>query len=240
VEADGFAIIQAGDAEALGRCPGETYHLSWDGPSGDLAIILSRDGSCRIGERRLFDFAETGMIGTHNMENAAMSMACVDLLGCDANAARRGLGDYAPPPHRCSLVLSVGGVRYIDDSKGTNIAASVTALASIEGKKIVILGGRGKGEDYSRLAVPLNEFAKWAMLMGEASADIASALSSAGYNKYTVVSGMEEAVGKAAEMAEPGDVVLLSPACTSWDMYRNYNERGDHFADLARKLNERV
>jgi UDP-N-acetylmuramoylalanine--D-glutamate ligase len=239
VETDGFAITQASDAEALGECRGRTYRVFWERPAGVHWICLSQsDKSCRIGERRLFGFEETNLMGTHNMENAAMSMACVELLGCDADSARKGLGDYEAPPHRCSLVLSSGGVRYVDDSKGTNIAATAAALSSIEGSKIIILGGRGKGEDYSRLADPLKKHARWAVIMGEASAEMASALDYAGYDRYALAVDMEEAVAKASELAEPGDAVLLSPACTSWDMYKNYNERGDHFARLVRELHE--
>ncbi|MDR1885260.1 MAG: UDP-N-acetylmuramoyl-L-alanine--D-glutamate ligase [Synergistaceae bacterium] len=236
VERGGFSVIQERDAAALGDA-GRSCRLSWGVGSDSDGIRLDSEGrSCCMRGRRLFGFGDTTLIGSHNMENVAMSLACVDLLGCDADKSRGALVSYEAPPHRCSLVLTRNGVRYIDDSKGTNIAASVAALSSIEGSKIVILGGRGKGEDYARLAGPLREFARWAVLMGEASGEIADALSSAGYVSYTTAGGMEEAVGIASGMALPGEVVLLSPACTSWDMYKNYGERGDHFAEIVRGL----
>jgi UDP-N-acetylmuramoylalanine--D-glutamate ligase len=235
----GFAIVRAEEASAL-KPEGHVFTLAWDVPASrmtDRAIALSTRHRCAyaFGEE-LFSFDETTMIGRHNMENAAMAMAAVSALGLDIAKAREALSTYAPPPHRCALVLSSDGVSYVDDSKGTNIAACVTALSSIEGRKIVILGGRRKGEDFGRLAAPLVSFAKHALLIGEASREIALALSAQGYTDFTEAGGMEEAVRLARGMAAPGDVVLLSPACTSWDSYKNYGERGDHFASLVRQI----
>jgi UDP-N-acetylmuramoylalanine--D-glutamate ligase len=170
------------------------------------------------------------------MENVAMAMAVVCLLGADTAGARRKLASHVPPPHRCALVAVSGGVKYVDDSKGTNIAATVTAMSSRDGKKVVILGGKGKGEDYAALLDPLRSHARWAVLIGEEADKIASALEEGAYREYSRASGMEEAVRLASERASAGDVVLLSPACTSWDMYKNYGERGDHFARVVKKM----
>jgi UDP-N-acetylmuramoylalanine--D-glutamate ligase len=238
-KAGGFAIARAMEIDAL-KPEGRVFTLAWDVPASERAgseIVLSS------GERRayafgaeLFRFDETTMLGRHNMENAAMALAAVGALGLDLSKAKGALSSYVPPPHRCALVLSSGGVSYVDDSKGTNIAACETALSSIDGRKIVILGGRRKGEDFGRLAPPLMRFAKFALLIGEASGEIALALEGQGYTDFAIAGGMEEAVRRASEMAVPGDVVLLSPACTSWDSYKNYGERGDHFASLARRI----
>jgi UDP-N-acetylmuramoylalanine--D-glutamate ligase len=236
--ASGFFITREAERSELGRLAGRGVTLAWDSEIDDGKITLNS------AQRRayafggvLFDFADIPLLGSHNMENAAMAMAAAGLLGLDVEAARGGLGTYVPPPHRCSLVLtSAHGVRYIDDSKGTNVAAAVTAMSSIEGRKIIILGGRGKGENYSVLAEPLKKFAKWAFLMGEASEDIAAALRAEGYDKFSQVNGLEDAVRGASLAASHGDVVLLSPACTSWDVYKNYGERGDHFASLVREM----
>ncbi|MDR3332685.1 MAG: UDP-N-acetylmuramoyl-L-alanine--D-glutamate ligase [Synergistaceae bacterium] len=236
---NGFTIIQDRDSVTLGRTKAAQYRLSWDKSAADGELILnSLSRTCSLGEKFLFGFDNTRLLGSHNLENTAMSMAVAELSGISANTALEALRSFVAPPHRCSLVLERGGVRYVDDSKGTNIAATVAALSSIEGRKVVILGGKGKGEDYSQLAGPLGIFAKSAILMGEASSDIALALDASGYGSYSVVSGMEEAVSRASMEAAPGEVVLLSPACTSWDMYKNYGERGDHFARLVRKLGE--
>jgi UDP-N-acetylmuramoylalanine--D-glutamate ligase len=232
----GFAITREEETDVL-RPEGYVLKLDWDVPPRDRKIVLSSsERRAYVSGELLFSFSDTSLIGRHNMENVAMTMAAVGELGFDLSSARKALASYTPPPHRCSLVLTAGGVSYIDDSKGTNIAACVTALSSIEGKKIIILGGRRKGEDFSRLAAPLKNFAKHAFLIGEASEEIAEALLGQGYADFAKADGMEEAVRRAHSMAVPGDVVLLSPACTSWDAYKNYVERGDHFASLVKRV----
>jgi UDP-N-acetylmuramoylalanine--D-glutamate ligase len=235
----GFGIVQKRDLRAL-ACEGEAmYPLSWDGEDAEKSVVLRGEERCaRLSGRELFRFEDTNLLGSHNMENAAMAMAVVCLLGADTAAARRGLASYVPPPHRCALVAVYGGVRYIDDSKGTNIAAAAAAMSSIEGKKVVILGGKGKGEDYAALLDPLRTQARWAVLIGEEADKIASALDDGAYREYSRASGMEEAVRLASERAYDGDAVLLSPACTSWDMYENYGERGDHFVRVVKKMTD--
>ncbi len=249
VKENGFAILQERDMDILGARERGTFSLAWDKTLCENAILLDdRAGSARLRRERadgvpvmetpLFNFADTTLLGNHNMENVAMAMAAVNLLGVEPSRVLPALGTYVPPPHRCALVAEVGGVSYVDDSKGTNVAATVTALTSLPGKKVVILGGRGKGEDYSQLKDALRENARWAILLGEAAPAIADALRGNRYNDFSMVADMEEAVQKATERALPGDMVLLSPACTSWDMYKNYGERGDHFASLVRRMQE--
>jgi UDP-N-acetylmuramoylalanine--D-glutamate ligase len=189
-----------------------------------------------MGDFELFRFDETKLMGAHNMENIAMAMAAVRLLGLDAHAAKASLESYEAPSHRCKLVLEKDGVRYIDDSKGTNIAASSAAMSSIEGPHIVILGGRGKGEDYARLIEPLRKYAKFALLIGEASKEMAEAFTKRGYVNFREAGNLESAVREASATAVPGDSVLLSPACASWDAYENYSERGNHFASLVSRF----
>jgi UDP-N-acetylmuramoylalanine--D-glutamate ligase len=235
-ESHGFAIIRNDDLSSL-KPEGRVLSLEWDTvPSDDKIVLSSTDRRAYSFGDVLFEFDETTLLGRHNMENAAMAMAAVGELGFYVSSARKALKTFVSPPHRCSLVLSKDGVKYIDDSKGTNVAATVTALSSLEGGKIVILGGRGKGEDYGKLAAPLKKFAKFALLIGEVSGDIGKAIAAKGYSDFAIADGMEDAVRRACFIALPGDVVLLSPACTSWDSYKNYGERGDHFATLVREI----
>jgi UDP-N-acetylmuramoylalanine--D-glutamate ligase len=235
VEQGGIAIVQKRDREMFETGGVSARYLTWDLLHAEHDIFLSREKeSAVMNGKELFRFGETRLLGTHNMENAAMAMGMVDMLGLGA-AARASLPSYTPPAHRCSLVLEKNGVRYVDDSKGTNIAASVAAMSSIKGPHIVILGGRGKRENYSDLAEPLKKYAKYACLIGEAAEEIGTSISAGGFADYSVPGDMESAVKEAVTSARPGDSVLLSPACTSWDAYRNYHERGDHFAELVRK-----
>lgn len=246
VAGDGFSIVREIDSDALGVHREKTFGLTWDESRNPCAILLDGNaGNARLrlrqadgsaSETPLFNFSDTKLLGKHNMENVAMAMSALCLSGVSPSSVLPSLGTYVPPPHRCALVAEIGGISYVDDSKGTNVAASATALSSLPGRKVVILGGRGKGEDYGQLKSALIANARRAILMGEAAAEIADALEKNGYTNFQIVKDMEEAVKYAAEIALPGDMVLLSPACTSWDMYKNYGERGDHFASLVRRM----
>lgn len=186
--------------------------------------------------RKLISFEEVSLIGDHNLENVAMALASVNLTGLKIKDPASIMKKFTPPPHRCELVGEVDGVSYVDDSKGTNVAASKSALSSIKGKKVVILGGRGKGEDYGPLAEEVKQSSQVAILLGEESDSIAKSLENCGFSSYYRVSNMEEAVLLAARIADPGMTVLLSPACTSWDMYSSYKKRGEHFQKLVKEL----
>ena len=173
------------------------------------------------------------------MENAAMSLLAVFLCGYAANAdsMKDALRSFNAPSHRCQLVADEGGVRYIDDSKGTNVASTVAALSSLSGKKVIILGGKGKGEDYAPLAETVKKEALAAVVLGEERAKITAALARVGFEAVLQAADMEDAVRQAAQF--PGaEVVLLSPACTSWDMYPNYKKRGEHFREIVCRLKD--
>jgi UDP-N-acetylmuramoylalanine--D-glutamate ligase len=246
-DGSGWAVVQERDCEALGLNGGklaQTVALSWsdrapDAPKAAGRLFMGKDSAVlRLGgeERPLFRYAETSLLGKHNLENVAMALAAVSLLGVSVSAARTGLADFRPLPHRCELAGKVGGVTYVDDSKGTNVAASVTALSSIEGRKVAILGGKGKGEDYAPLAEAVAREADAAVLLGAEKDRIEAALRSAGFANIQKAADMEEAVLSARRLARPGMVVLLSPACTSWDMYESYKKRGEHFRAVVRTL----
>lgn len=236
----GKAIYQERDGAALCAEPG--LPLSWSKPSASGGICLDEAASCAWlvyggHTKKLFDFSDVGLLGKHNLENTAMSLAAAACFGIEVPP--RLLAEYSPPAHRCAYAGEAGGITFVDDSKGTNVAASVTAMSSLPGRKVVILGGRGKGEDYAPLAEAVVKYASWAVLLGAERENIAAALRQAGYEAFTVVSDMDEAVGAAYEKASGGETVLLSPACTSWDMYTDYGARGDHFVRAAAELIKR-
>ncbi|MGI6076194.1 MAG: UDP-N-acetylmuramoyl-L-alanine--D-glutamate ligase [Pyramidobacter sp.] len=195
------------------------------------AVTLTRGGRTRM----LFHKKSLSLLGQHNLENAAMSAAAAALAFPDVNPEEH-LKEFLPLRHRCEKVAERHGVLYIDDSKGTNVAAVITALKSIAGPKIIILGGQGKGEAYDSLAETVKDQASAAVVIGSEADKIIAALQREGFENWHRAADMAEAVKKCSELARPGDRVLLSPACTSWDMYRNFEERGDHFASLVRHL----
>ncbi len=235
----GWGIVQDRDFEALLIENAENVAvLSWDTkPLHDTAahIFMDKDKALlRLEgkEELLFYYSDSTLIGRHNMENTAMSLAAAFFLTKQIPSSSV-LEGFSPLPHRCEFAGVVGDVTYIDDSKGTNVDAAVTALKSIEGRKVVILGGRGKGESYSPLASAVLQEADTAVLLGEESDSIEKALKEVGFLNILRASDMQEAVQLASSSAKPGMVVLLSPACTSWDMYSNYAERGKHFCSLV-------
>ncbi len=171
--------------------------------------------------------------GAHNLENALAALAAADCLSTPADPIRDGLANFCGLPHRTELVAERDGVRWIDDSKGTNVDATKKSLEGFPGKSVIlILGGRDKQGDFRALASVVSRVVRQVLTIGEAAEKIEKAME-------TVVplerSGtMERAVERARALARPGDTVLLSPACASFDQYANFEERGSHFAALAR------
>ena len=130
----------------------------------------------------------------------------------------------------------VDGIKFYNDSKGTNTDATITALKALKKNIILLAGGDAKKQDFAPLAAELSGKVKHMMLYGRDASDIKEAADAAGFNSYTMVKNLEEATNLAFEMAQPGDAVLLSPACASWDMYSNFEQRGDHFKILVERL----
>jgi len=157
-------------------------------------------------------------------------------MGLSAQDLLRGACAYKGLPHRCQFVADVGGVRFIDDSKGTNIGATLAALEGLAtGRNVwLIMGGQGKGQDFSLLRDAVGASCAGLLLIGEASEDIARCLGDV--VQVAPQSTLEDAVKYAAAIAQPGEVVLLSPACASFDMFRNYVERGERFQSAVALL----
>jgi len=171
--------------------------------------------------------------GAHNLENAMAAAAATLARGVDPAAVRSALAGFAGVEHRLEEVGRFGGVLYVDDSKATNVASAVVGIRSFPGGVHAILGGRGKQEDYGPVAAALAESGRAAYLIGEEAERLAAALAPTGVPVHDC-GDLERAVAAARAAAAPGDVVLLSPACASYDQYRSFNERGDHFKSLAR------
>ncbi len=179
--------------------------------------------------------------GTHNATNALAALALAERAGCPLAPMLYGLREYRGEPHRVESVGFHNEVEYIDDSKGTNVGATVAALASLGadkgGKKImVILGGEGKGQDFAPLAAPVRQYVREVVLIGQAAPAIKAALANIEGLGLHSVSRLEEAVQACAAMAQAGDIVLLSPACASFDMFQDYKHRAAVFVESVRAL----
>ena len=176
---------------------------------------------------------EIRLRGAHNLENAMAAAAVALARGVDPTAVRAALAGFAGVAHRLEEVARVDGVLYVDDSKATNVASAVVGIRSFPGGVHAILGGRGKREDYAPLAAAVTERCAAAYLIGEEAGRLAPALAQAGVPVRDCVE-LERAVAGARAAAAPGEVVLLSPACASYDQYRSFEERGEHFKLLVR------
>ena len=176
---------------------------------------------------------EFSPVGVHNLENALASIGAATALGVPLDAMRAALSTYRPLPHRMELVRVVDGVAYVNDSKATNVDATVKSLMSVEGPAIVILGGRDKEGDFSALTPHLGGV-RCAVLIGEAKGVIRRAL--AGACELVDALDLRDAVQRARSAARAGDTVLLAPACASFDMFKNYQERGEVFRACVNAL----
>jgi UDP-N-acetylmuramoylalanine--D-glutamate ligase len=179
--------------------------------------------------------------GRHNAANALAALALCRAIGLPLARLLHGLREYQGEPHRVELLATVGGVEYYDDSKGTNVGATVAALnglgASNDGtsRLLLIAGGEGKGQDFSPLAKPVAHHARAVFLIGRDAGELRAALAASGVS-LTDCERLEEAVQQAAAVARPGDAVLMSPACASFDMFRNYEHRAEVFSQTVREL----
>ena len=176
--------------------------------------------------------AEPGLPGAHNRENAAAATAAARAVGLPDDAIAEALRSFPGVEHRLELVRELGGVRFVNDSKATNTAAARRALAAYDEPLHVILGGSGKGEPFDELA---REVHGRAYLIGETAGELADALDRAGV-PYERCGDLPAAVAAAAAAARPGEVVLLSPACASYDQFRDFEQRGEEFRRLVQNL----
>jgi UDP-N-acetylmuramoylalanine-D-glutamate ligase len=200
-----------------------------DGPDADLR---GRGGRLLWRGAPLMPADELRLRGAHNRQNAMAAAAVALARGLDAGAVRTGLATFTGVPHRLEEVATVGGVLYVNDSKATNVASAVVGIRSFPGGVHAILGGRGKGSDYAPLAGPVAERCAAAYLIGETAAELGLALEPTGVPLH-LCGDLERAVARARVAARAGDVVLLSPACASYDQYPSFEERGAHFRALV-------
>ena len=231
-------VLNRDDAATMAMARGAegvlTFGLGVPRDRAEWGLDESRTHLMR-GAAELMPVAEVGVPGLHNAANALAAHALGSAIGLDAGAMARAIREFKGLPHRVQLVAEAAGVRYYDDSKGTNVGASVAALEGFSVPVVLIAGGDGKGQDFSPLAPAVAAHARAVVLIGRDAEAVGAALSGTGV-RLERARTMEEAVSAAQALARPGDAVLLSPACASLDMFRNYGHRGEVFAEAARRL----
>lgn len=236
------AVYNRGDALTSPLLPGETKTWSFglDRPDFNAFGIIEHDGEqfLTFQFEELMPRSEVRLLGNHNTENVLAALAIGKAAGIPMAVMLDTLRTFAGLPHRCERVADVDGVVYINDSKGTNIGATLAAIkgfaSPVRDNIVLIAGGVGKGADFELLAKGVVA-TKAAITIGEDGPAIAAALQAVGVSTQPAMS-MEDAVRQARQLAEAGDVVLFSPACASFDMFKNYAHRGECFAEAARQL----
>jgi UDP-N-acetylmuramoylalanine--D-glutamate ligase len=236
------AILNADDPATVQHAP-SAPHLFWFGRKkevqqgahvrGNKIIFRSNEN-----EEELLRLEDIHLVGAHNLENVLAAAAAARLAGASAAQIAAGVRSFPGVEHRIEFVAEIGGVRYYNDSKATNVDATLKALEAFPGRILVILGGKDKDSDYAVLRAPLREKAILALLIGAAADKIEQQIS--GSVAIERSETIERAVETAAHAAQPGDIVLLAPACASFDQFQNYEHRGRVFKELVHQLESHV
>ncbi len=222
----------------------DEYGIAHDGGLRWLACAVAGDeppptrrrpAPVSVVVKRLMPADALRIRGAHNHANALAALALARALGAPMHRMLHALRDFEGEPHRCELVAVLDDVEYYDDSKGTNVGATVAALSGLGKRCLLIAGGDGKGQDFSPLAAPVRAHARAVFLIGRDASLLRDALADAGVPLH-ICSSLEQAVAQARAIAQLGDAVLLSPACASFDMFRNYGHRSEVFVSAVRSL----
>jgi UDP-N-acetylmuramoylalanine--D-glutamate ligase len=239
---DDAAIFNASEAVLrgldLGGCGRRIAYCRGVDPDCEVAVA---DGVIFAAADPLLRVEELRLLGAHNVDNAMAGTAAALAMGLDRDSIRDGLRTFRGVAHRLERVGERDGVLYVNDSKATNVAAAAAALRSFEGGVLAIMGGSLKGGDFQGLLDPVVERCRACYLIGDAAEPLATELRPAEDQGVELrrCGGLEGAVNAAAADAQPGEVVLLSPACASFDAYRDFEERGEHFRALVEELQAR-
>jgi UDP-N-acetylmuramoylalanine--D-glutamate ligase len=197
--------------------------------SGDDVVIVHH-----AKEEFVMKQAEIPLAGAHNVENVLAAVTAARLAGVDTATIAQAVRSFAGVEHRLEFVAEIGGVRFYNDSKATNVDATLKALDAFPGRILIILGGKDKGSDYTALQKPLREKAILALLIGAAADKIEKQIT--GSVAIERAATLDRAVELAAHAAQPGDIVVLAPACASFDQFQNYEQRGRVFKELVHQL----
>jgi UDP-N-acetylmuramoylalanine--D-glutamate ligase len=228
----GLQVLNRDDPRSAAMADSRQRQLTFglDAPPGpeDLGVVGKR---LVQGGSDILPIDDLAIRGSHNVANALAACALVSIFRLSPEALRAGLKSFKGLPHRLQLVATRRGVEWYDDSKGTNVGATVAALRGLGRKTVLILGGEGKGQDFSPLRAPVAQFASRVLLIGRDAPLIEKALSGLP-TEFCV--NLESAVERASEIA--AEAVLLSPACASFDMFRDYRHRGEVFAQAVKRL----
>jgi UDP-N-acetylmuramoylalanine--D-glutamate ligase len=237
--AEDLAVLNADDPTCVGLAPRTRAQVFWFSRKREVEpgafvrkgqVLIRRSGA----DHEVMAVAEIPLKGGHNVENVLAAICASELMGCDAASIRNAVRDFKAVEHRLEYVATLRGVDYYNDSKATNVDATIKALESFPRNIHLILGGKDKGSDYTVLNELLRQRVKCVYTIGAAAEKIQ--LHIKGATSIVAAGSMETALQQASSAAQPGDVVLLAPACASFDQFQNYEHRGRVFKELVRSL----
>ena len=238
-----FAVLNADDLTCVELAARTSAEVFWFSRTREVkqgtfvhdGRIFFRDHS---GQKEIMLVSEIPLKGAHNVENVLAAVCVGALLRCEPARIRKAVSEFKAVEHRLEYVATIRGVEYYNDSKATNVDATIKALESFPANIHLILGGKDKGSDYTVLNDLLRERVKRVYTIGAAAAKIESQIKDAA--EIVSAQTLESAIKRAAEAAKPGDIVLLAPACASFDQFRNYEHRGKTFKEAVRQLAEQA
>jgi len=238
----GVQVLNRDDAASIGMALSGrltiTFGLGLPSPMNESDWGIERNGAdvwLVQGRQRVLNANELQVTGLYNVANALAALALCRAIGLPLRPLLNGLRAFKGLPHRVEPVAEINGVIYYDDSKGTNVGATVAALQGLGRESVLIAGGDGKGQDFTPLGPAVAEHARAVVLIGRDADKIAAALENCGV-PVVYADDMADAVRQSAALAQPGDAVLLSPACASFDMFRNYAHRAEAFVGAVHEL----
>ena len=240
-QAEDFAVLNADDAACVAMAAKTRAQVFWFSRQKEVQPgAWVRDGNIvfRRGaeQREVMQVSEVPLKGAHNLENVMAAVSAAALMGCPQEKIRQAVIEFKAVEHRLEFVATVNGVDYYNDSKATNVDATIKALESFSANIHLILGGKDKGSDYSVLNDLLRQRVKRVYTIGAAATKIESQIKNV---DVTRAETLENAVQKAHANAQPGDVVLLAPACASFDQFKNYEQRGEAFKEIVRGFDQK-
>ncbi len=243
-QASDFAVLNADDPTCVAMGARTRAQLFWFSRQKEVehgawvreGNIVFRDGT---GQREVVQVSEIPLKGAHNLENVLAAVCAGALMGCSPEKIRQAVCNFKAVEHRLEFVATIRGVDYYNDSKATNVDATIKALESFPANIHLILGGKDKGSDYAVLNDLLRQRVKRVYTIGAAAAKIESQIVSSknGGPELVHAETLENAIRKANSVAQPGDIVLLAPACASFDQFKSYEHRGKVFKEIVRSLN---
>lgn len=234
-----FAILNYEDKELAEKynLKAEKYYFSMGKISEKGAYLEQGKIYFTNGEKteEILDVKDIKIPGDHNIRNIMAAVIACKLLKIDLDVIKKSIASFTGVEHRIEFVREVDGVKYYNDSKGTNPDSTEVAVAAMDGDVVLIAGGYDKGADFDNLIEKSKDKLKTAILFGQTAEKISNSCKNHGVEFY-ITEDLKKAVELAKKLAIKGDDVLLSPACASWDMYKSYEVRGQHFKDLVKEL----